>query len=105
MYLFTAPSNTMPGWVMTVSPFGDVPDQPGEPVPYFVQVRGEAVLATSLPQPLQRGVRPAVAFPDAVVPGQVPQDTLRTAGGLVVLASRQLVAPFTRIEAQRLGLG
>src|SRR5262249_8927324 len=82
-------------------PFRNVPDQPGEPVPNFLQVRGEAILATSLPQLLQRGVRPAVAFPAPVTPGQLPKHPLRAAGGLVVLARRQFVAPLTGVEAQR----
>ena len=45
-------SNTMPGRLITVSTFLDVPDQGGKPNPDLVQVRAEAVLAASLPQPL-----------------------------------------------------
>jgi len=53
----------MPGGIMPVSSFRNVADQRGEAIPEFVQVRGEAILAASLPQSLQRGVRPTVAFP------------------------------------------
>src|SRR5258708_1702763 len=85
--------NTMQGCARIASSSRNGPNETGEPVPNFAQVRGEAVLATSLSQSRQRGVRPAVAFPTPVVPGQLPQDTLRAAGGLVVLACCQLVAP------------
>src|SRR4051794_31567490 len=85
---------------MTASSFRNVPDELGEPAPDFAHVHGKAVLAAPLPQPFQRCLCPAVMFPTPIVTGQAPQHTLWAADGLVVLAGRQFVAPFARVEAQ-----
>ena len=82
-----------------------MPYQPSEPVPDFVEVSGEAVPAAPLPEHFQLGRRPAATFPVPVAPRQLAQDALRAAGGLVVLARRQFVAPQTGVEPERLPLG
>jgi hypothetical protein len=85
-----------------------MPDQWGKPGPDFVQVGCEAVLAAPLSESLHRDDNPAVTFLAPIVPGQLPQDTLRAVDGvvvLVVLAGRQFMASVSGVEPQGLPIG